>query len=209
MWFGWSVSVWETIFFWVTAAAAGLGALGLAAAFTSAVIGYKISDEVTRESNLQIAEANERTAALENRAEELRRQNLELQANLVSLQRNVARRRVTPEQTAKIVAALAHKHVSTTTVSVVQDFEAMWYGAEISSALAQAGVNAPLHFLKGAPPIHSGVTVCPANKQDHETLAFLMDVGIGGVLIGPDALGKRPSYCPPGTIFVGIKPPLP
>jgi hypothetical protein len=61
MWFGWSLAAWESIFFFVTASAALLGAFGLAAAFASAIIGYKISDEVTRDANLEIAAANERT----------------------------------------------------------------------------------------------------------------------------------------------------
>jgi hypothetical protein len=46
MWFGWSVPIWETIFFWVTVAAALLSGFGIVTAFFSAIIGYKVSDEV-------------------------------------------------------------------------------------------------------------------------------------------------------------------
>lgn len=74
MWFGWSVPIWETIFFWVTVAAALLSGFGIVAAFFSAIIGYKVSDEVTRESRIEIAAANARTAEAELKLEQLRRQ---------------------------------------------------------------------------------------------------------------------------------------
>lgn len=73
MWFGWSLDLWEKIFFCVTAAAAVLGSISLLAAFSSAIIGYKISDVVTRESNEKIAESNARQAEAELKLEQLRK----------------------------------------------------------------------------------------------------------------------------------------
>jgi len=74
MWFGWPAQIWESIFFWVTIAAAVLSGLGIGAAFFSAIIGYRISDEVTRQSRIEIAAANARTAEAELKLEQLRRQ---------------------------------------------------------------------------------------------------------------------------------------
>jgi hypothetical protein len=73
MWFGWSVQAWEAIFFWVTSAAALLGTVSLLAAFSSAIIGYKISDVVTRESSIEIANANARQKEAELKLGQLRR----------------------------------------------------------------------------------------------------------------------------------------
>jgi hypothetical protein len=74
MWFGWPTQIWESIFLWVTIAAAVLSGLGVGAAFFSAIIGYRITDETTRESRIEIAAANARTAEAELKLEQLRRQ---------------------------------------------------------------------------------------------------------------------------------------
>jgi hypothetical protein len=89
MWFGWSLSTWEAIFFWVTSAAAILGGLGLAAALFSAIIGYTISDVVTRESDAKIAESNARTK--------------EAELKLALLERKIIPRAINDKQGQKII----------------------------------------------------------------------------------------------------------
>jgi cell division protein FtsL len=71
MWFAWPLTVWEKIFFFVTAAAAVLGAVSLMSAFASAIIGYKISDVVTRDASIKIADANARQKEAEEKIEKL------------------------------------------------------------------------------------------------------------------------------------------
>jgi hypothetical protein len=56
-----------------SAAAAIFGGLGISAAFFSAIIGYNISDVVTRESNTKIAEANARQSEAELKLAQLRK----------------------------------------------------------------------------------------------------------------------------------------
>jgi hypothetical protein len=79
MWFGWSLPVWETIFFCVTAAAAVLGAVSLMSAFASAIIGYKISDVVTTDASVKIADANARQKEAEEKIEQLKSENMKMQ----------------------------------------------------------------------------------------------------------------------------------
>ena len=60
--------------FWVTAAAAGFGALSVMCVFCSAVIGYKIADEVGREAKIKIVSFEARTAEAELKSEQLRKE---------------------------------------------------------------------------------------------------------------------------------------
>ena len=62
MWFGWSVPAWEVIFLSVTIAAAIFSGLGVSAAFLSAIIGYKVTDVVTRDANERISTNETETA---------------------------------------------------------------------------------------------------------------------------------------------------
>jgi hypothetical protein len=89
MWFGWPLPVWESIFFWTTAAAALFGGLSITAAFFSAIIGYEISDVVTREADTKIAESNARQK--------------EAELKLAQLDRKITPRSISDIEAGKIV----------------------------------------------------------------------------------------------------------
>jgi len=148
MWLGWSLSTWETIFFWLTAAAAVLGGLSVSAAFFSAIIGYRISDAVQREANERISanetetaraqndasKANLRAAELANETEALKGANLKLEAQL-------APRRLKPEQQQAIASALTKFAGRKVRVkSYALDFEAAVLGQQIIDCLRAARI---------------------------------------------------------------------
>ncbi len=95
MWFGWSLTAWESVFFWVTSAAAVLGGIGLMAAFSSAIIGYKISDVVTRDANIRINEARAVASTAEKRAAEANQKAESERLARVQLEAKIAPRSMT------------------------------------------------------------------------------------------------------------------
>jgi hypothetical protein len=103
MWFGWSLSSWELIFFWVTSSAAILGGLGLAAAFSSAIIGYKISDVVTRDADVKISESNARAKEAQAKADEARRDTTKLELAIIEFRKSRS------DKTAEHLDELANK----------------------------------------------------------------------------------------------------
>jgi hypothetical protein len=66
MW-GQPIAFWETVFFWAVWTAAIAGGISVTAAAISAVVGYRVTDIIQRESNERIAKA-EQTAAEANLA---------------------------------------------------------------------------------------------------------------------------------------------
>jgi hypothetical protein len=153
MWFGWSLSVWEGVFFWVTASAAVLGGLGLAAAFSSAIIGYKISDVVTRESNERIAEAHRQT-------ERLRADNLETEKIIQPREFPIYGQNNDAESITKELKAFAGTKVW---IQSVPDFEASRLTVSLSGLFEAVGWNVstvgPSETGVGPLAIMEGVTV--------------------------------------------------
>jgi hypothetical protein len=70
MLWGQSLSFWESVFLVVTYVAAIAGGLSVLCALSSAIIGYRITDVIQRESDEKIVAANERIAKSEQRARE-------------------------------------------------------------------------------------------------------------------------------------------
>ena len=69
MW-GYPLELWESVFFWATGIAAVAGAIAVASVFVAGIIGYKITDVVTHESEIRIGEAEARISEATARAEE-------------------------------------------------------------------------------------------------------------------------------------------
>lgn len=62
MWWGLSLGFWESVFFWAVWIAAIAGGISVTAAAVSAVVGYRVTDVIQRESNERIAKSEEKIA---------------------------------------------------------------------------------------------------------------------------------------------------
>jgi HAMP domain-containing protein len=166
MWFGWSISIWQTIFFWVTSAAAVLGGFGLVAAFFSAIIGYKISDVVTHDADVRIGEAravaatategaakaNERAAEAEARAAEAQ----------LALEKFKAPRGLTSKQQLTIIEAIkafAGQEFSGQVAASVQDARPLWVMLDKTLRAGNWIRVPPWGATTGDPP--AGIAVSP------------------------------------------------
>jgi hypothetical protein len=85
------------------------------------------------------------------------------------------------------------------------------------SVLQEVGMKGHIGFLDDPPPTQTGVMFCGDGSEDSKTIfQALMDakvVGVGTpgpVSLGHDKDGKEITlpYCPPGSLFVGLRPPL-
>src|ERR1700730_12742802 len=114
---------WETVFKWATIIAALSGGVGIAAAFVSAWVGYKINDAVQREADRKIAEAQAQST----------------QAEQERLKTQLAWRRITAEQHNAIVRSL-RAHPATILVGhASNDPEATVYAEDIAKTFRDAG----------------------------------------------------------------------
>jgi hypothetical protein len=223
MWFGWSISTWETIFFWVTSAAALLGGFGLVAAFCSAIIGYKISDLVTQDANVRISEAravaatategaakaNERAAEAEARAAEAQ----------LALEKFKAPRSLTSEQQSTIIGAIdpfAGQEFSGMVAGSVPGARPLWVLLDKTLRAANWIRVAPWGAATGDPPAgipispDEGVTIfVPADDVTNLAPAAnalnsaLNDAGIKAVSVSDAGPQTRPKII---VIEIGIKP---
>jgi hypothetical protein len=221
----WSfIAVLADNIFWSTGVAAIFGAIGIGAAFISAIVGYGISDFVQAESNTRIAEADargkeagEEAAKANERTEELRNANLQLEAKLLEMQKEVRGREITGQQHDRVIAAMEGRRPPELVTYIARDPEATWYGLSIATNLFQElGMKGQVIFLQDQPPLQTGVMYCgTGTDEDIFFMKVLMDAGIVGVgspdsSFGHDKDAKKIvlPYCPPGSVFVGTKPVL-
>jgi hypothetical protein len=137
------------------------------------------------------------------------------QAN-IELQKNVRGREITDQQHDQIIAATKGTKIPELVTYIARDPEAHWYGLSIVGLFQELGMQGQTVFLEGQPPMQTGVMYCGTGSE--EDVAFskiLMDAGIVGVgapgsNFGHDRDGNKIvlPYCPPGSVFVGLKNPL-
>jgi methylthioribose-1-phosphate isomerase len=127
--------VWEVVFKWATIAALIFGGIGIVSAFVSAWIGYEITDATQRDAidklkraDERIAEARERTAALEVEAARLR---LELDREI----QKRAQRLLTEEQRTAIREGL--KGMKEIALVVQHDLEAEAFALQIMTSFPE------------------------------------------------------------------------
>lgn len=178
----------------------------------------KLEDELQRESEERIAEANRIAAIANERVEELRNINLSLERQLLDLEKNVRGREITEMQHDQIMSALEGLKVPDLVTYVAADPEARQYGFALIRLLQEIGMSGKVEFLKNTPPMQMGVMYCgTGTPEDSTLLKILMAAGIVtvGTAASKGALGQDNNgddivlpYCPPGSIFVGVRQPL-
>lgn len=151
-----------------------------------------------RQSDENIAELNLRT-------EELRKINLELQ-------KSVRGREITDQQRDRVVDAVKGKPIPELITFIARDPEARMYGLSIIDLLQEIGMKGKAVLLEDPPPMQTGVMYCgKGTEEDVLRSRILMDAGI--VTLGNPSgkwgnSGGTLPYCPPGSVFVGQRPPL-
>lgn len=151
MLWGFSLQFWQVVVFWLWAASAVGGGVAVVAALGSSVISYYITDATESAAKIEIgnakatasradeaaANANERAAQTELALEQERSQRLELQ-------RKVLGRRLSEEQKKTIVEYLRSDAITVPVMvwTVKGDNEALFYAADITDCLKEAGINA-------------------------------------------------------------------
>jgi hypothetical protein len=128
----------------------------------------------------KIAAANERAATLEKEAAELRQTTVGLELDLekeralrVKMQKEIAWRRITPVQEAKLVEMLRGQPMTVSVQAVAGDPESTLYGEDIRRTLRAAGftVNATLKNFTG--PMHGlGLSTNPPDERSIVANAF-------------------------------------
>lgn len=207
----WTDPIWESVFRASTFAAMLLAGLGIVCAFVSAWVGYEITDATQKEAARQIIAADQRTAALGIELEKARAETARADANLLGEQRLTARERMRLERVEravlprslyvdwqKLVAGLRNGHFQPVNVAVIGGWEAQDFGANLLSALAQAGmggrlIDAPsdLRVQQRIGHTSTGVEVLTANSDGQRFAEFLWrGFRIGG---GSSSISFAPS----------------
>jgi hypothetical protein len=149
MWAGYSVEVWEQVYFVAIVVTAIAGAIAIVGAVISGIVGYRIADTVQREANLGIAAANERAeqahervAQLDNETERLRAQNLSTQKALMPRRIIMGASSGDREKRQKLFDGVREFAGMTALIQVVPDFESSILAGDIANVLTQyAGWN--------------------------------------------------------------------
>jgi hypothetical protein len=135
----------------------------------------------------------------------------------LELQKNVRGREISDEQRDKIVSALKGTPLPDLVTYVVRDPEAEMYAFSIIDVLQELGMAGKISILEGQAPKQTGVMFCGDGSEDSVRISrVLMDAKVVGIsapgtgVFGHDKDGKeiRLPYCPPRSIFVGLRPPL-
>ena len=137
------------------------------------------------------------------------------QANL-ELQKNVRGREITDQQHDQIIAATKGIKVPDLVTYIVRDPEANLYGISLIFLFQELGMRGLTVMLQDQPPMQTGVMYCgTGSPEDFAFAKVLMDAGIVGVgapggEFGHDTNGNKIvlPYCPPGSVFVGLRNPL-
>ena len=152
--------------------------------------------------DLQIASLNHETALLQ-------KSNLELKKNVVG-------RQISDEQHDQVLAATKDKKLPELVTYIVRDPEAKLYGVSLAFLFQELGMKGNVVFLNDLPPDQTGVVYCgTGTPEDVAFSQILMDakiVGVGnpGGKWGHDKNGNDivQPFCPPGSVFVGLRNPL-
>lgn len=139
-----------------------------------------------------------------------------LQRSNLELQRNVRGREITDQQYERITAATKGMKIPDLVTYIVHDPEATWYALSLVSVFQDLGMKGRVVFLQDQPPSQTGVMYCgTGTEEDAAFMKALADAGIVSVgaptsNFGHDQNGQIITlpYCPPGSIFVGLRPPL-
>jgi hypothetical protein len=150
------------------------------------------------------------------KTEQLRKENLQLETKLLELKKDVHGRTITDAQHDQIIAAVKGRKVPELVTYMARDPEARFFGFSIVSLFQKLGMKGQVVMMEDAPPMQTGVMYCGTDTEDDRWFVkILMDAGIVGVgspgsRFGRDKFGNEIvlPYCPPGSLFVGIKNPL-
>ncbi len=194
---------------WGAVIADSLVALGVSAEVFFSGLGVSRQRELQRRSEATLGKAIERAAVLEKETAELKKQ--------------LRAREITNDQYDQVRAAMIGKPIPVLTVYIARDAEARLYGISLAFFISMLGdetsnTGAPVVFLDDIPS-QTGVMYCGAGRDgDQELLTALADakiVGVGSADARPPNMGHDKTgkpivlpYCPPGSIFVGVKAPL-
>jgi len=136
------------------------------------------------------------------------------QANL-ELQKNVRGREITDQQHDQIIGAAKGVKIPELVTYIARDPEARWYGLSLVGVFQELGMRGLTVLMDDPPPMQTGVMYC--GKGTDEDVAFskiLMDAGIVGVGAPGSNFGHHKDgneivlpYCPPGSVFVGVRQP--
>ena len=155
-----SFSTWESIFKWATIFAGIFGAIGIGSAFTSAWVGYWVTDKVQRDADVRISD-NEAKVALANKvasqakadgesakvvaatanqaAAEANARALEAQ---LALEKYKAPRILSDEQKAAMITEL-HGKMSEIAIVTQNDIEANAFAMQLNSVFSEMTILAP------------------------------------------------------------------
>jgi hypothetical protein len=147
--------LWEAVFKWATVAAAVFGGIGIAAAFVSAWVGYKITDATQKEADKNIAEARAETE----------RAKLEQERIKAAL----AWRTLTPEMTAKLTENLSKSPSNVNIRYTDGDPEALFLAIQFANILQKAKWQTGLGALKIQNTLLFGIWI-PGNGAPTQTL---------------------------------------
>jgi hypothetical protein len=135
---------------------------------------------------------------------------------LAALNKNVRGREISDDQWDRVVNEFKGKPLPDLVTYIVGDPEARMYGLSIAGLLQDIGMSGKISFVEGVPPAQTGVVFC---GDGTEVWRHFMDVMMKEHIVtvgnphgkwGHDKNGNEivASYCPPGSIFVGLRPPL-
>ncbi|MFC5498120.1 hypothetical protein ACFPOE_11290 [Caenimonas terrae] len=144
MW-GFSIAALEAIFVWATATAAIAGALAVGAAFVAGMVGYQVSDLVSKEADRKIAEANARAEEAKEGAAKANAEAAKANERIAEMNRM---RRVDKKQAETLKPLLQSAPFQqdatpplTLRVSCVSDVEAQIYALELQNLFQSCGVD--------------------------------------------------------------------
>ena len=136
----------HSVFIAATWIAAIFGGIGIGAAFVSAIVGYQLTEKTLSDSQIKIAAANAvgetakaEAAKANKRAEELRSDNIALQAGVRPRRFSFMGWTNNPERISKIYDALKPHAGTSVLIQVVPDLEAKIFANDIASVLTAAG----------------------------------------------------------------------
>jgi len=188
------------------------------ALIVSLIVGVIATFGIVQSSNVRDRALRRELAAAAERTESLRNDNLKLQKEVLDLRRATRGREITEQQRDEVVAVLKGKNLPDITTYVVHDPEAQYYAITIVTGILQKlGMTGKMIFWKDETPMQTGVMFCGDGTLDSK---HLMDALIAAKIVtvgtwSPDALGRDKNgnpriipYCPPSSIFVGLRPPL-
>jgi len=165
--------------------------------------------DTQRRHDEEIARLHADTEASKTETAKALAQAAEAQLRLEELRKDVRGREITDEQHDQVIAKMIGKPIPNLITRVVNDPEAIWYALSIISVFQELGMKGEMIFLQGEKPQQTGVMFCGAGEEYKDLMHALMDAKIVGVgHFGPMPEEFQRSYCPDGSLFVGLRNPL-